>query len=34
MITRREFVQAGLAAAAITAGSGIGPLGQAARSSV
>ncbi len=30
MITRREFVQAGLAAAAITAGSGIGPLGQAA----
>ncbi|MGL4728317.1 MAG: thiosulfohydrolase SoxB [Bosea sp. (in: a-proteobacteria)] len=30
MISRREFVQAGLAAAAITAGSGMGPLGRAA----
>jgi sulfur-oxidizing protein SoxB len=30
MISRREFVQAGLAAAALTAGSGMGPLGQAA----
>jgi S-sulfosulfanyl-L-cysteine sulfohydrolase len=30
MISRREFVQAGLAAAAITAGSGIGPLGRVA----
>jgi sulfur-oxidizing protein SoxB len=30
MISRREFVQAGLAAAALTAGGGMGPLGQAA----
>jgi sulfur-oxidizing protein SoxB len=30
MISRREFVQAGLAAAALTASGGMGPLGQAA----